>query len=155
MERGFVYLVAVIDVASRKVLSHEVATSLEAVHAQEVIEQAFRRFGVPQIVNTDEGSKFTAAEFTQAVLARGCQLSMDGWGAWRDNVVMERVWRTLKYEHVYKHIYANIQKAQQQVAKYLAWYKRARTRSSLDDQTPDEAYAKLQQSQERSERKAA
>jgi putative transposase len=155
MARGFVYLVAVIDVASRKVLAHKVATSLEACHAKEVIEQAFRRFGVPQIVNTDQGSQFTAAEFTQAVLARGCQLSMDGRGAWRDNVFMERVWRTLKYEHVYKHIYANTQEAQQQVAKYLTWYNSARTHSSLDDQTPDEAYAKLRQAQQRLERKAA
>jgi putative transposase len=158
MARGFVYLVAVIDVASRKVLAHKVANTLEACHAKEVIEQAFRRFGVPQIVNTDQGSQFTAAEFTQAVLARGCQLSMDGRGAWRDNVFMERVWRTLKYEHVYKHIYANAQEARQQVAKYLAWYNSARTHSSLKDETPDEAYAKLQQCQERpacQERKAA
>jgi putative transposase len=155
MASGFVYLVAVIDVASRKVLAHKVATSLEACHAKEVIEQAFRRFGVPQIVNTDQGSQFTAAEFTQAVLARGCQLSMDGRGAWRDNVFMERVWRTLKYEHVYKHIYADVQEAQQQVAKYLTWYNSARTHSSLDDQTPDEAYAKLRQAQQRIERKAA
>jgi putative transposase len=153
MARGFVYLVAVIDVASRKVLAHKVATSLEACHAKEVIEQAFRRFGVPEIVNTDQGSKFTAAEFTQAVLARGCKLSMDGRGAWRDNVFMERVWRTLKYEHLYRHIYATAQEAQQQIAKYLVWYNSARTHSSLDDQTPDEAYAKVQQSQERAERK--
>ncbi len=143
MARGFVYLVAVIDVASRKVLSHKVASSLEACHAVEVIERAFKRFGVPQIVNTDQGSQFTAGEFTQAVLKRGCQLSMDGKGAWRDNVFMERVWRTLKYEHVYKHIYANAQEAQSKVAKYLDWYNAGRTHSSLDDQTPDEAYVKL------------
>ena len=143
MARGFVYLVAVIDVASRKVLAHKVATSLEACHAVEVINQAFRRYGAPEIVNTDQGSQFTAVEFTAAVLARGCQLSMDGRGAWRDNVFMERVWRTLKYEHVYKHIYADVQQAQGQVAKYLRWYNSARTHSSLKDQTPDEAYAEL------------
>ena len=149
MARGFVYLVAVIDVASRKVLAHKVATSLEACHAVEVIHQAFRRFGVPRIVNTDQGSQFTATEFTQAVLKRGCQLSMDGKGAWRDNVFMERVWRTLKYEHVYKHIYANAQEASKQVGNYLVWYNNARTHSSLQNQTPDEAYAQLLPSQER------
>lgn len=149
MARGFVYLVAVIDVASRKVLAHKVAASLEACHAREVIETAFRRYGVPEIVNTDQGSQFTAGEFTAAVLKRGCQLSMDGRGAWRDNVFMERVWRTLKYEHVYKHIYANVQEAQKQVAKYLHWYNTQRTHSSLQNQTPDEAYAKLMPAQER------
>ena len=149
MARGFVYLVAVIDVASRKVLSHKVANSLEACHAVEVIEQAFKRFGLPEIVNTDQGSQFTASEFTQAVLKRGCQLSMDGRGAWRDNVFMERVWRTLKYEHVYKHIYANAQEAGEQVSRYLRWYNTMRTHSSLSDQTPDEAYAQLLPSHER------
>jgi putative transposase len=149
MARGFVYLVAVIDVASRKVLAHKVATSLEARHAVEIIEQAFRRYGVPQIVNTDQGSQFTAAEFTTTVLKRGCKLSMDGKGAWRDNVFMERVWRTLKYEHVYKHIYSSAQEAGQQVAKYLRWYNTQRTHSSLNDQTPDEAYAKTAHAQER------
>lgn len=149
MARGFVYLVAVIDVASRKVLAHKVATSLEACHALEVIEQAFKRFGVPEIVNTDQGSQFTADEFTAAVLKRGCQLSMDGKGAWRDNVFMERVWRTLKYEHVYKHIYADVQEARAQVAKYLHWYNTQRTHSSLQNQTPDEAYAKSLPAQER------
>jgi putative transposase len=143
MARGFVYLVAVIDVASRKVLSHKVASTLEACHAVEVINQAFRRFGVPEIVNTDQGSQFTAGDFTQEVLKRGCQLSMDGRGAWRDNVFMERVWRTLKYEHVYKHIYANVQEASEKVGKYLRWYNSARTHSSLGDQTPDEAYGAL------------
>ena len=90
--RSFVYLTAVVDVASRKVLAHKVATTLEAMHAREVIEQAFQRYGVPEIVNTDQGSQFTADEFTSAVLARGCQLSMDGRGAWRDNVFVERLW---------------------------------------------------------------
>jgi putative transposase len=93
MARGFVYLTAVVDVASRKVLAHKVAITLEAVHAKEVIEQAFARYGAPEIVNTDQGSQFTAIEFTDTVLAKGCQLSMDGRGAWRDNVFVERLWR--------------------------------------------------------------
>jgi len=91
MARGFVYLTAVVDVASRRVLAHKVAVTLEASHAQEVIEQAFTRCGTPEIVNTDQGSQFTATDFTEAVLARGCKLSMDGRGAWRDNVFVERL----------------------------------------------------------------
>jgi putative transposase len=143
MARGFVYLVAVLDVASRKVLAHKVATTLEACHAKEVIEQAFARYGIPKIVNTDQGSQFTAKEFADAVLARGCQLSMDGRGAWRDNVFMERVWRTLKYEHVYKHVYTSVGEARSQVGEYLGWYNAGRGHSSLQGQTPDEAYARL------------
>ena len=84
MARGFVYLTAVVDVASRRVLAHKVATTLEACHAREVIELAFARWGTPDIVNTDQGSQFTATEFTDVVLAQGCQLSMDGRGAWCD-----------------------------------------------------------------------
>lgn len=143
MARGFVYLVAVLDVASRKVLAHKVATTLEACHAKEVIEQAFARYGTPHIVNTDQGSQFTAKEFADTVLARGCQLSMDGRGAWRDNVFMEQVWRTLKYEHVYKHVYASVTEARSLVGAYLSWYNAERGHSSIDGQTPDEAYAKL------------
>ena len=105
MERGFVYLTAVVDVASRRVLAHKTATTLEAHHAVEIIEQAFARFGVPEIVNTDQGSQFTAEEFTQAVLGRGAKLSMDGRGAWRDNVFVERLWRSVKYERVYLRAY--------------------------------------------------
>ena len=91
----------------------------------------------PQIVNTDQGSQFTAREFADAVLAQGCQLSMDGRGAWRadlgfcHNVFMERVWRTLKYEHVYKHVYASVAEARTQVGQYLAWYNGQRAHSSL------------------------
>ena len=143
MRQGFVYLTAVVDVASRRVLAHRVALTLEACHAREVIEQAFARHGIPQIVNTDQGSQFTAKEFADAVLARGCQLSMDGRGAWRDNVFMERVWRTLKYEHVYKHVYASVTEARTQVGQYLVWYNAQRGHSSLDGQTPDEAYGRL------------
>ena len=143
MARGFVYLVAVLDVASRKVLAHKVATTLEACHAKEVIEQAFARYGTPAIVNTDQGSQFTAKEFADTVLAQGCQLSMDGRGAWRDNVFMERVWRTLKYEHVYKRVYASVAEARSQVGEYLSWYNGQRGHSSLEGQTPDETYVKL------------
>ena len=90
------------------VLAHRVATTLEACHAVEIIEEAFNRYGIPQIVNTDQGSQFTAGEFTCTVLARGCQLSMDGKGAWRDNVFVERLWRTVKYEEVYLNLYDTV-----------------------------------------------
>ena len=100
MARGFVYLTAVVDWASRKVLAHRVAITMEAMHAVEALEEAFAKYGQPEIVNTDQGSQFTATVFTEAVLSRGIRLSMDGKGAWRDNVFVERVWRSVKYEEM-------------------------------------------------------
>ena len=140
MARGFVYLTCVVDVASRCVLAHKVATTLEATHAREVIEQAFARHGAPEIINTDQGSQFTATEFTDVVLARGCRLSMDGRGAWRDNVFVERLWRSVKYERVYLKAYDSVSAARVDIAGYLAWYNAQRAHSSLDRLTPDEAY---------------
>ena len=140
MAHGFVYLTAVVDVASRRVLAHKVAISLEACHATEVIKQALARYGTPAIVNTDQGSQFTAEEFTEVVLSAGCRLSMDGRGAWRDNVFVERLWRTVKYEHVYKRVYASVGQARQQIAEFLQWYNTQRVHSSLQEKTPDEAY---------------
>lgn len=140
MARGFVYLTAVVDVASRRVLAHEVAITLEAVHAKEVIEQAFARYGTPEIVNTDQGSQFTAIEFTDTVLARGCKLSMDGRGAWRDNVFVERLWRSVKYERVYLRAYDGVSAARADIADYLNWYNAKRPHSKLARLTPDEAY---------------
>jgi putative transposase len=122
MARGFVYLTAVVDVASRRVLAHKVAVTLEASHAREVIEQAFARHGTPEIVNTDQGSQFTATEFTDAVHERGCKLSMDGRGAWRDNVFVERLWRSVKYECVYLKAYDGVSQARLDIAAYMHWY---------------------------------
>jgi len=140
MARGLVYLTAVVDVASRCVLAHKVAITLEAVHAREVIEQAFARYGAPEIVNTDQGSQFTAIEFTDAVLARGCKLSMDGRGAWRDNVFVERLWRSVKYERVYLKAYDGVSAARTDIADYLDWYNTHRSHSSLERLTPHEKY---------------
>ena len=140
MARGFVYLTAVVDVASRRVLAHRVAITLEAIHAKEVIEQALARYGVPEIVNTDQGSQFSAEEFTRVVLDAGCKLSMDGRGAWRDNVFVERLWRSVKYERVYLKAYDSVSAARGDIAEYLAWYNAHRGHSSLDRLTPDEAY---------------
>ena len=140
MARGFVYLTAVVDVASRRVLAHRVAITLEAIHAKEVIEQALARWGTPEIVNTDQGSQFTAEEFTTAVLAAGCKLSMDGRGAWRDNVFVERLWRSVKYERVYLKAYDSVSAARADIADYLAWYNTHRPHSSLERSTPNEKY---------------
>jgi putative transposase len=140
MARGFVYLTAVVDVVSRRVLAHKVAITMESVHAKEVIEQAFARYGVPEIVNTDQGSQFTAEEFTRVVLAKGCRLSMDGRGAWRDNVFVERLWRSVKYERVYLKAYDSVSAARADIADYLDWYNTERGHSSLERLTPQEKY---------------
>ena len=143
MAKGFVYLTAVVDVASRRVLAHKVAVTLEACHAKEVIEQAFAQHGVPEIVNTDQGSQFTATGFTDVVLARGCKLSMDGRGAWRDNVFVERLWRSVKYERVYLKAYDSVSQARADVADYMDWYNKQRPHSSLDRITPEQKYFDL------------
>ena len=144
MAHGFVYLTAVVDVASRRVLAHKTATTLEAHHAVEIIEQAFARFGIPEIVNTDQGSQFTAEEFTSAVLGRGIKLSMDGRGAWRDNVFVERLWRSVKYERVYLRAYESVSHAKTDIAEYIEWYNTQRGHTSLDrDQTPNVAYWRM------------
>ena len=143
MARGFVYLTAVVDVASRRVLTHKVAITLEACHAREIIEEAFARYGIPDIVNTDQGSQFTADDFTKAVLDNGCKLSMDGRGAWRDNVFVERIWRSVKYERVYLKAYDSVSAARADIADYFAWYNIERPHSSLDRVTPEQTYLNL------------
>ncbi len=140
MAQGFVYLTAVVDVASRRVLAHKLATALEAHHAVEIMEQALTRYGKPEIVNTDQGSQFTAAEFVAVVQHSGAALSMDGKGAWRDNVFVERLWRTVKYERVYLKAYDTVSAARADMAEYIDWYNLKRAHSSVADLTPDQAY---------------
>ncbi|WRS69971.1 IS3 family transposase (plasmid) [Burkholderia thailandensis] len=140
MARGFVYLTAVVDWASRKILAHRVAITREATHAVEALEEAFARYGLPDIVNTDQGSQFTAGAFIEAVLGRGVRLSMDGKGAWRDNVFVERVWRSVKYEEIYLRAYESVSHARRSIGDYIELYNRKRPHSSLADRTPDEAY---------------
>ena len=120
-------------------LAHRVAITLEACHAREVIEQALAKYGVPDIVNTDQGSQFSAEEFTAVVLAAGCKMSMDGRGAWRDNVFVERVWLSVKYERVDLKAFDSVSAARADIADYLGWYNAQRAHSSLDRCTPDEA----------------
>ncbi len=140
MAKGFVYLTAVVDWASRKVLASKVAITLEACHAVDVLKEAFTHHGAPRIVNTDQGSQFTAEEFVNAVKDKGCQVSMDGGGAWRDNIFVERLWKTVKYERVYLHAYDTVNEARESITQYLDWYNRSRPHSRLGKRTPDEAY---------------
>jgi putative transposase len=131
----------VVDVASRRVLAHKVAITLEATHAREAIEQAFARYGVPEIISTDQGSQFTAVKFTDVVRARGCKLSMNGRGAWRDNVFVERLWRSVKYERVYLNEGLRRRKrARADIADYFEWYNSHRPHSSLEQLTSHEKY---------------
>ena len=140
MAQGFVYLTAVVDVASRRVLAHKLATTLEAHHAVEIMAQALTRYGTPEIINTDQGSQFTATEFVAVLTKIGAALSMDGKGAWRDNVFVERLWRTVKYERVYLKTYDTVSEARADLAEYLNWYNLERAHSSVGDLTPDQAY---------------
>lgn len=141
MRHGFAYLTAVIDVATRRVLAHKLSTTLEAYHAVEIIEQAIARYGTPEIVNTDQGSQFTALEFVEAITKRNVKLSMDGKGAWSDNVFVERFWRTIKYERIYKRAYDTVSAARADVAEYIGWYNDQRPHTSnVADATPRHAY---------------
>ena len=141
MAKGFVYLTAVVDWASRKVLAAKVAITLETCHAVDVLQEAFTRYGKPEMVNTDQGSQFSAQEFVHAVKEQGCKFSMEGRGAWRDNVFVERLWKSVKYERVYLHAYDSVSEARQSIMQYMDWYNQSRPHSSLDKQTPHEAYA--------------
>jgi putative transposase len=140
MPRGFVYLAAVMDWASRRVLSWRVSISLDSTFCVAALEEAIARYGRPAIVNTDQGVQFTSAAFTSVVLRHGIQLSMDGKGCWRDNIFIERLWRTLKYEEVYLHAYDSVSAATTGIGRYLTLYNTRRPHSSLTDRTPDDAY---------------
>ena len=113
---------------------------MEAIHALDVLKEAFARFGRPDIVNTDQGSQFTAQSFVELVQGHGVKLSMDGRGAWRDNVFVERIWRSIKYERVYLRGYESVGEARRDIAEYIAWYNTERSHSSLGGQTPKEKW---------------
>ncbi len=140
MARGFVYLAAVIDWFSRKVLSWRLSTTLETGFCIEAVEEAMARYGKPAIFNTDQGSQFTSSEFTGLLKDAGIAISMDGKGAWRDNVFVERLWRTIKYEEIYLHAYNNVTEARNGIGRYINFYNTMRPHSSLAGHTPDEAY---------------
>ena len=140
MRRGFVYLAAVVDVASRRVLAHRVSITMEAEFCIEAVKEALARHGKPEIFNTDQGSQFTSLDFTRVLLDAKIAISMDGKGAWRDNVFVERLWRTVKYEEVYLRAYDTVSEARASIGRYVAFYNERRPHSSLDGRTPDEAY---------------
>jgi len=140
MRRGFVYLTAVVDWVSRRVLAFRVSINLAADAAVETLQEAIARYGVPEIMNTDQGSQFTATDFIDVLRGHEIQISMDGKGCWRDNVFVERLWRSVKYEHVYLHAYETVTEARAQIASYFDFYNRRRPHTSLDRQTPDEVY---------------
>jgi putative transposase len=140
MERGFVYLAVVLDWFSRRVLSWSVSITMEAAFCVETLEDALSRHGKPDILNTDQGSQFTGAAFTGVLIKNGIAISMDGKGAWRDNVFVERLWRSVKYEEVYLRAYDTASEARASIGRYLDFYNRRRPHSSLDGTTPDHAY---------------
>jgi putative transposase len=140
MARGFVYLAVALDWFSRRVLAWRVSITLEAAFCVETLEEALAKHGKPEIFNTDQGSQFTGAAFTGLLIKNGIAISMDGKGAWRDNVFVERLWRTVKYEEVYLRAYDSVSEARTSIGRYLDFYNGRRPHSSLDRRTPDQAY---------------
>jgi putative transposase len=140
MKRGFVYLAAVIDWHTRRVLAWRVSITMEVDFCLEAVEEAIGRHGKPGIFNTDQGSQFTSAAFTGLLADNAIRISMDGKGAWRDNVFVERLWRSVKYEEVYLKAYESVAEARASIGRYLDFYNRKRPHSSLGARTPDQAY---------------
>jgi putative transposase len=143
MARGFVYLAAVLDWFSRRVLAWRVSITLEAAFCVEAVEDALARHGKPEVFNTDQGSQFTGAAFTGVLIKNKIAISMDGKGAWRDNVFVERLWRSVKYEEVYLRAYDSVSDARASIGRYFGFYNGRRPHSSLDGMTPDKAYFNL------------
>jgi putative transposase len=140
MARGFVYLAAVVDWYSRRVLAWRLSITMEAAFCVEALEEALACHGKPDVFNTDQGSQFTGQDFTGVLLKAGVAISMDGKGAWRDNVFVERLWRSVKYEEIYLRAYDTVGEARASIGRYLAFYNGRRPHSSLDRKTPDQAY---------------
>jgi putative transposase len=140
MARGFVYLAAVVDWFSRRVLAWRVSITMEVDSCLEAVEEALARYGKPTIFNTDQGSQFTSTVFTGLLRESGIAISMDGRGAWRDNVFVERLWRSIKYEEVYLRAYDTVAEARTLIGRYLAFFNSKRPHSSLGARTPDRAY---------------
>ena len=141
MARGFVYLAAVVDWFSRKVLAWKLSITLDTAFCIEAVEEALAKYGKPEIFNTDQGSQFTSVAFTDLLKAHEIAISMDGKGAWRDNVFVERLWRTIKYEEVYLRAYVSVPEARASLGRYIdGFYNTRRPHSSLGRLTPDEAY---------------
>jgi putative transposase len=140
MAHGFMYLVAILDVASRKVLAFRLSNTMTADFCIEALEEAMSKFGVPEIFNTDQGSQFTGEEWVRRLKDAGVAISMDGKGRWIDNVFIERLWRSVKYEEVYLHAYANGTEARASLTRYFSSYNAVRLHQCLEYRTPDEVY---------------
>ncbi len=140
MRHGFLYLVAVLDWATRRVLAWQLSNTMTTDVCLDTLEAALGKYGCPEILNTDQGSQFTSTAFVGLVQQHGITLSMDGKGAWRDNLFVERLWKSVKYEEVYLHAYDTVRDAHQHLAEYFAFYNGARPHGALDGRTPDMAY---------------
>lgn len=140
MERGFVYLVAIMDWATRRVLSWRLSNTMTTDFCVEALEDALNRYGRPEIFNTDQGSQFTSDEFTGILKQRGIDISMDGKGAWRDNVFVERLWRSVKYENIYLYGYETMGEVREGLKEYFEFYNCKRPHDGLNRRTPDQAY---------------
>ena len=140
MRKGFVYLVAIMDWYSRKVLSWRMSNTLDAGFCAVALDEAMQKYGTPEIFNTDQGCQFTSEEFTQVLKDADVQISMDGKGRWVDNVFIERLWRSLKYEEVYLSAYENIPKAKEGIRHWMDFYNQRRKHQALEKRTPDTVY---------------
>lgn len=143
MAKGFVYVVAIMDWATRKVLSWRVSTTMETGFCIAALEEALQRYGLPEIFNSDQGSQFTSVEFTSVLEGAGVRISMDGRGRWLDNVFVERLWRSLKYEEVYLFAYDTVAEARQRIGAWFEFYNTRRRHQSLG-MTPQQAYMPAQ-----------
>jgi putative transposase len=141
---GTVYLVAIVDLYSRKVLSWRLSNSMDSGFCEEALEEALEEYGCPAIFNTDQGSQFTGLAFLRMLKARGIRISMDGKERWRDNIYVERLWKTVKYEAVYLHAYEDIRSARRDLKEYFRFYNENRQHQSLGYETPDQRYASFQ-----------
>lgn len=140
MARGFVYLAAVLDWYTRRVLSWRGSITMDTDFCIEAVEEAMARHGTPEIFNTDQGSQFTSQAFTGLLKDHGITISMDGKGCWRDNVFIERLWKSVKYEEVYLHAYDSVSQAKTSLARYFDFYNQRRPHTALDRKTPDQVY---------------
>jgi putative transposase len=140
MHRGFMYLIAIMDWATRKVLSWRLSNTLDTRFCVEALKEALFKYGAPEIFNTDQGSQFTSEKFTSVLKSWNIRISMDGKGRFKDNIFIERLWRTLKYERIYLKSYETGAELSKDLTTWFSWYNEKRPHSSLDKQTPNEAY---------------
>ena len=140
MRRGFVYLVAIVDWYSRRILAWRLSNTLTTDFCIEALQEALLRYGVPEIFNTDQGSQFASVEFTGVLKENGIRISMDGKGCWRDNVFVERLWRTIKYEEVYLKAYDSVSQAKASLGQFITFYNSRRPHQTFAGKTPDMIY---------------